>query len=170
MASMPLQERLQPSLLDRLVDDDRSNPNESADKRVLSMSQLKASVLRDLTWLFNTTSLLDAETAAATLAGSSVVNYGLPALAGRTLSNIDIQAIETLITQTIATFEPRILRSTLRVKARLLEEGMDHNALAFEIEGDLWALPVPLRLILTTNLDLETGHVQIVPNDQRRRS
>lgn len=170
MASMPLQERLQPSLLDRLVDDDRSNPNESADKRVLSMSQLKVSVLRDLTWLFNTTSLLDAETAAATLAGSSVVNYGLPALAGRTLSNIDIQAIETLITQTIATFEPRILRSTLRVKARLLEEGMDHNALAFEIEGDLWALPVPLRLILTTNLDLETGHVQIVPNDQRRRS
>lgn len=169
MASMPLQERLQPSLLDRLVDDDRGNPVESADKRVLSMSQLKASVLRDLTWLFNTTSLLDVETAAATAAGSSVLNYGLPALAGRSLSNIDIPAIENLLTQTIATFEPRILRSTLRVKARLLEEGMDHNALAFEIEGDLWALPVPLRLILTTNLDLETGHVQIVPNDQRRR-
>ncbi|MGY4534840.1 type VI secretion system protein ImpF [Pseudomonas sp. TE3786] len=169
MASPPLQERLQPSLLDRLEDNDRGNPNESADKRVLSMSQLKASVLRDLTWLFNTTSLLDVETAAAIPAGSSVINYGLPALAGRSLSNIDVHAIESLIAQTIATFEPRILRSTLQVKARLLEEGMDHNALAFEIEGDLWALPVPLRLLLTTNLDLETGHVRIVPNEQRRR-
>jgi type VI secretion system protein ImpF len=28
---------------------------------------------------------------------------------------------------------------------------------------------VPLRLLLTTNLDLETGHVRIVPNEQRRR-
>lgn len=169
MAGMPHQDRLQPSLLDRLTDDDRDNPKESADKRVLSMSQLKASVLRDLTWLFNTTSLLDRETAAQTPAGSSVLNYGLPALAGHSLSNIDIPAIETLLTETIATFEPRILRSTLRVRAQLLADGMDHNALSFEIEGDLWAEPVPLRLWLTTNLDLETGRVQIAPSEARRR-
>ncbi|MEN0108317.1 MAG: type VI secretion system baseplate subunit TssE [Pseudomonas sp.] len=163
-------ERLQPSLLDRLTDDDRGNPNESADKRVLSMSQLKASVLRDLTWLFNTTSLFDPETAANMPAGSSVLNYGLPALAGHTLSNVDIHAIESLLTETIATYEPRILRPTLRVKARLDDEGMDHNALSFEIEGDLWADPVPLRLLLTTNLDLETGRVFIAPAEQRKRS
>ncbi|HLD67350.1 MAG TPA: type VI secretion system baseplate subunit TssE [Pseudomonas sp.] len=170
MAGMPHQDRLQPSLLDRLTDDERDNPKESADKRVLSMSQLKASVLRDLTWLFNTTSLLDRETAAQTPAGSSVLNYGLPALAGHSLSNIDIHAIETLLTETIATFEPRILRSSLRVRAQLLADGMDHNALSFEIEGDLWAEPVPLRLWLTTNLDLETGRVQIAPSEARRRT
>lgn len=169
MAGIPHKDRLQPSLLDRLIDDDRDNPKESADKRVLSMSQLRASVLRDLTWLFNTTSLLDSETAAQTLAGSSVLNYGLPALAGHTLSNIDIHAIEALLTETIATFEPRILRSSLRVRAQLLADGMDHNALSFEIEGDLWAEPVPLRLWLTTNLDLETGRVQIAPSEPRRR-
>jgi len=161
-------DRLQPSLLDRLTDDDPSNPKESADKRVLSLTQLKASVLRDLAWLLNTTSLLDADATLHTPAGTSVVNFGLPALAGNSASNVDVSALETLIHQAIATFEPRILRHTLRVRARATAE-MNHNALSFEIEGDLWAQPVPLRLMLQTDLDLETGHVRVVNADQRRR-
>ena len=161
-------DRLQPSLLDRLTDDDPTNPKESADKRVLSLTQLKASVLRDLAWLLNTTSLLDADATLHTPAGTSVVNFGLPALAGNSASNVDVPALETLIHQAIATFEPRSLRHTLRVRARATAE-MNHNALSFEIEGDLWAQPVPLRLMLQTDLDLETGHVRVVNADQRRR-
>ena len=155
-------------MLDRLTDDDPTNPKESADKRVLSLTQLKASVLRDLAWLLNTTSLLDADATLHTPAGTSVVNFGLPALAGNSASNVDVSALETLIHQAIATFEPRILRHTLRVRARATAE-MNHNALSFEIEGDLWAQPVPLRLMLQTDLDLETGHVRVVNADQRRR-
>nr|WP_189656373.1 MULTISPECIES: type VI secretion system baseplate subunit TssE [Pseudomonas] len=154
--------------MDRLTDDDPTNPKESADKRVLSLTQLKASVLRDLAWLLNTTSLLDADATLHTPAGTSVVNFGLPALAGNSASNVDVSALETLIHQAIATFEPRILRHTLRVRARATAE-MNHNALSFEIEGDLWAQPVPLRLMLQTDLDLETGHVRVVNADQRRR-
>ncbi|WP_434675572.1 type VI secretion system baseplate subunit TssE [Pseudomonas sp. D3-10] len=161
-------DRLQPSLLDRLTDDDPTNPKESADKRVLSLTQLKASVLRDLAWLLNTTSLLDGDATLHSPAGTSVVNFGLPALAGNSASNVDVAALETLIHQAIATFEPRILRHTLRVRARATAE-MNHNALSFEIEGDLWAQPVPLRLMLQTDLDLETGHVRVVNADQRRR-
>ncbi|WP_447795361.1 MULTISPECIES: type VI secretion system baseplate subunit TssE [Pseudomonas] len=162
-------DRLQPSLLDRLTDDDPSNLKESADKRVLSLTQLKASVLRDLAWLLNTTSLLSADATLNTPAGTSVVNFGLPALAGNSASNVDIAALEALIHQAIATFEPRILRNTLRVRARASTE-MNHNALSFEIEGDLWAQPVPLRLMLQTDLDLESGHVRVINADQRRRS
>ena len=51
MADLKRQERLQPALLDRLLDEDPSNPAESVDKRVLSLTQLRASVLRDLAWL-----------------------------------------------------------------------------------------------------------------------
>jgi type VI secretion system protein ImpF len=165
-----LHERLQPSLLDRLTDHDPSNPQESADKRVLSLSQLKASVLRDLTWLLNTTSLLDADATLNTPAGTSVVNFGLPPLAGNSASSIDITALEALIHRTIATFEPRILRNTLRVRARVGQGEMNYNALSFEIEGDLWAEPVALPLLLRTDLDLESGHVSVVPAEQRKRS
>ena len=170
VTDLTLRERLQPSLLDRLTDDEPGNLQEGADKRVLSLSQLKASVLRDLTWLLNTTSLLDANATAHTLAGTSVINYGLPALAGNSASSIDINALEALIHRTIATFEPRILRHTLRVRARVAPGEMNHNALSFEIEGDLWAQPVALPLLLRTDLDLESGHVQVVPAEQRRRS
>ncbi|MCE6982396.1 type VI secretion system baseplate subunit TssE, partial [Pseudomonas frederiksbergensis] len=120
---------------------------EANDKRVLSLNQLKASVLRDLTWLLNTTSLLDAAATLNTQAGNSVVNYGLPALAGNSASNIDISALESIIYQAIATFEPRILRSSLRVRAQVAPGEMNHNALSFEIEGDLWAQPAALPLL-----------------------
>ncbi|KSR47116.1 type VI secretion system baseplate subunit TssE [Pseudomonas aeruginosa] len=168
MAELTLQERLQPSLLDRLTDDEPGYLKEAAERRVLTLSQLKASVLRDLAWLFNTTSLFDHDLAARMPAGNSVLNYGLPALAGHTASSVDVHAIEALLTETIATFEPRIIRSSLRVRAQLLPGEMDHNALSFEIEGDLWAEPAPLRLLLTTNLDLETGHVRVAQGERRR--
>ncbi|HHW2503734.1 type VI secretion system baseplate subunit TssE [Pseudomonas aeruginosa] len=168
MAELTLQERLQPSLLDRLTDDEPGNLKEAAERRVLTLNQLRASVLRDLAWLFNTTSLFDHGPAARMPAGNSVLNYGLPALAGHTASSVDVHAIEALLTETIATFEPRIIRSSLRVRAQLLPGEMDHNALSFEIEGDLWAEPAPLRLLLTTNLDLETGHVRVAQGERRR--
>jgi len=101
-------DRLQPSLLDRLTDDDPTNPKESADKRVLSLTQLKASVLRDLAWLLNTTSLLDADATLHTPAGTSVVNYGLPALAGNSVSSVDIKALE--LAAGIQRFEGRVGR------------------------------------------------------------
>ncbi|MDH4607584.1 type VI secretion system baseplate subunit TssE [Pseudomonas sp. BN102] len=169
MAELTPQERLQPSLLDRLTDDEPGNPKESADRRIMSLNQLKASVLRDLAWLFNTTALFDPDSGAQIAAGSSVLNYGLPALAGHTASSVDVQAVEALLADTIAAYEPRILRGSLKVRAQLRPEEMDHNALSFEIEGDLWAEPVPLRMLLTTNLDLETGHVRVVPAEQQRR-
>jgi type VI secretion system protein ImpF len=41
------------------------------------------------------------------------------------------------------------------------EHQMNHNALAFEVEADLWAQPLPLRLFLRTAVDLETGSVEV---------
>lgn len=170
MKTLTSRERLQPSLLDRLTDNEPASAQESVDKRVLSAHQLKASVLRDLIWLLNTTSLLDADASLNTPAGTSVVNFGLPALAGNSASSIDVSALEGLIHRAIATYEPRILRHTLRVRAQSLPEQTSPNTLSFEIEGDVWAQPVALPLLLHTDLDLESGHVQVVPAEQRRRA
>ena len=48
MGELLPQERLQPSLLDRLTDDAPEAREESRDKRVLWLSQLRQSVLRDV--------------------------------------------------------------------------------------------------------------------------
>jgi type VI secretion system protein ImpF len=38
---------------------------------------------------------------------------------------------------------------------------MTHNALVFEIAGELWAQPVPLELFLKTEIDLESGEIAV---------
>ncbi|HWW69922.1 MAG TPA: type VI secretion system baseplate subunit TssE, partial [Duganella sp.] len=57
MAELTSRDRLQPSLLDRLSDDDSQARLESREQRVLSMRGLRKAVLRDLGWLLNTTGL-----------------------------------------------------------------------------------------------------------------
>jgi type VI secretion system protein ImpF len=162
MAELTPKERLQPSLLDRLTDDEPDKRQESREKRVLSPSRLRESVRRDLSWLFNTVNL------AATQnlddypeVERSTLNFGLPDLAGRTASSIDKLAIERLLRRAVWDFEPRLTRQAVRVKLIIDTERMSHNAMCFAIEAELWAQPLPLRLFLRTDLDLETGEVSV---------
>ncbi len=158
MAELAPKERLQPSLLDRLTDDEPDKQKESADKRVLSMRRLRESVLRDLGWLLNCGNLAALQDLDDyPLVVHSVVNYGLPDLTGVSASGIDTAQVERAMRQAILDFEPRILRNTIKVRAILSEGEMNRNAIAFEIEGELWAQPMPLRLYLRTELDLESG-------------
>src|SRR2546430_10431676 len=48
-------------------------------------------------------------------------------------------------------------RSTLFPYTTLFRSSMSHNALSFYIEAELWAQPIPLRLFLKTEIDLEAG-------------
>jgi type VI secretion system protein ImpF len=41
-------------------------------------------------------------------------------------------------------------------------EQMNSNSVVFEIDGELWAQPAPLRIYLKTELDLETGDAKVV--------
>ncbi|MBE0434856.1 MAG: type VI secretion system baseplate subunit TssE [Methylomicrobium sp.] len=163
MAELTQKERLQPSLLDRLTDDAPEKTQESREQRVLSLTKLRQCVLRDMGWLLNT-GTLDAvqDLDAYPWVTHSVVNYGIPDLAGRTLSGTDILEIEHRVKQAIWDFEPRIMSDSLKVTVSTTEDQMNHNAMSFTIEGDLWAQPLPLRLYLKTELDLETGNMSIL--------
>jgi len=167
MAELTQKERLQPSLLDRLTDDERENKQESRDKRVLSPARLRECVRRDLTWLLNTTHLAALEDLEAHPdVQRSVLNYGMPDLAGRTVSSVDPRALERLLVKVIADFEPRLLKSSVKVKIIADREKMNHNAMCFGIEAELWAQPLPLRLFLRTDIDLETGTVNVTDQGQ----
>ena len=140
MAELTQKERLQPSLLDRLTDDEPDRKQEARERRVLSPSRLRECVRRDLTWLLNTTNLasvqpLDAEPHVA----RSVVNFGMPDLAGHTTSTVDIKEMERLLTRVIWDFEPRLIRSSVKVKLVVDDKKMDPNAMWFDIEAELWA-------------------------------
>ncbi|HEY4185931.1 MAG TPA: type VI secretion system baseplate subunit TssE [Polyangia bacterium] len=162
MAELTKKERLQPSLLDRLTDDDPEARQESRDRRVLSPSRLRECVRRDLTWLFNTANLatvMNLEEFPEIL--RSTLNYGLPDLAGRTASSVDTRALEQILRKVIWDFEPRLIKNSVRVRVVSDEEVMNHNAMWFDIEAELWAQPLPLRLFFRTEIDLETGGVNV---------
>ena len=79
------------------------------------------------------------------------------------MSSLAIADIELAIRQAILDFEPRILPESLQVKALVeLSELNQHHAIGVEIHGQLWAQPVPLELLIRTEIDLETGKAQIV--------
>jgi type VI secretion system protein ImpF len=162
LAELTHRERLQPSLLDRLTDDDPGNPRESREQRDFSLSRLRESVLRDLAWLLNTTNLASAQDLSAyPEVAASVVNFGIPDLSGKSLSGTDAAVLERALRQAVTDFEPRIMRHTLKVRLAVNESQMSHNAMTFLIEGDLWAQPVPLRIYLKTEIDLDMGDVKV---------
>ena len=163
MANLRAQDRLQPALLDRLTDDDPGNPTEAVEARVINRSRLRECVLRDLVWLFNTTRPSDADAwTDVPEAARSVLTYGLPALSGTSASSIDLDALQRNVRQAIVEHEPRILPDTLTVEAVADAGQIDHhNQIGFRIHGQLWAQPVPLELMLHTDIDLETGRVAV---------
>ncbi|HET8708140.1 MAG TPA: type VI secretion system baseplate subunit TssE [Pseudomonadales bacterium] len=163
MAELTPLERLQPALLDRLADDQPEQPVEAREKRLITKAKLRAAVLRDLVWLFNSTRPSPREGIRDfPYVAHSVLNDGLPALSGETASTLDVMDLEQRIHEAIRDYEPRIDPATLEVKAETLEVQMDqHNVVSVQIRGFLWAQPLPLELLLRTEVDLETGKVEI---------
>jgi len=162
VAELTTQERLQPSLLDRLTDDHPEKKQESRDRRVMSASRLREAVLRDLVWLLNTGSLEATEDLEDyPLVARSVLNFGMPELAGITSSSLIAGELEKAVRQAILDFEPRILRKTVKVRATGDDDRSDQNALTLEIEGTLWGKPNPQQLFLKTEVDLESGEIAV---------
>jgi type VI secretion system protein ImpF len=167
MADLAPRERLQPSLLDRLTDEEPGIDAEPRERRVLSLRALRNSVLRDLAWLFNTTCLLSAADAPRLpQVANSVLNYGMPDLSGNAISSLNLARLERAIRQAIWDFEPRLIRSTVAVRA-MTGEAAAHNKISFEIEADMWAQPYPERLYLRTELDLEDGCLTLADSGAR---
>jgi len=158
-----LQDRLQPALLDRLTDEEPDKKLEPREQRVMSKTRLRQAVLRDLAWLFNATRIEpQVDLTTAPFARKSVINFGLPALSGSMAASMEIPDLERSVRQAILDFEPRILPDTLEVRALMERNELDHhNVIGLEIRGQLWAQPIAVDLLIRTEIDLESGKVQM---------
>ena len=169
MAELIHPEKLQPSLLDRLTDEEPRKTKESRERRAISLRELRASVLRDLSWLLNTANFEQS----GNLQGSpevatSVLNFGIPDITGRTSSSLVTSHIERAVREAIQKFEPRLIPESVKVQVMLDGEEMNPNALQMRIEGLLYAAPIPIELYLKTDFDLETGTVVVTDQSSRR--
>jgi len=160
MAELTPLEKLQPCLLDRLTDDEPNISEESRNQRVISVQRYRRGVLRDLEWLFNTSAHLDEEgrekfrLSDFPEACQSVINFGTRHLCG--LTGAELNDLERELMEAIHFFEPRILKNSLRIKA-----SVEQHIMVFEIQGELWANPLPEQLFIKTKIDLETGQCSL---------
>jgi len=172
MAGLGAQDRLQPSLLDRLTDNDPGSRVEPMDARVLNRRQLREAVLRDLSWLFNAVCeepdphYGDPEQVAlwhsVPQARDSVLNFGILPLTGQSFSVHNFPIIEAQVRQSIIRFEPRLDPASLEVRIiNDLTTGMRPTALRLTIKGQMWNQPVPLELMLSADVDMDTGQAAV---------
>lgn len=156
-------DRLQPALLDRLCDDEPENRKETLQFSVVSKGRLKRMVLRDLSWLLNTTAHhTDDQLDDYPEVKRSVINYGIPVLSGKNFSSVDWNELERGIQEAVEFFEPRILPETLKVTAIRPSDSLGHhNLVQFELRGELWSIPFPIELLIRSELDLESGQSRL---------
>jgi len=170
MAELAPRERLHPSLLDRLTDYDPGSAVESRNSRVLSLRTLRQEILRDLAWLLNSNRLFsNADMVDYPQLANSVLNFGMPDISGTSMAGLDVMELERNIRQAIWDFEPRLLRSSVTVRA-IAGDSVSYNKIMFEIEGDMWAQPYPERLYLRTELDLEGSAFRLIESRRAEMS
>ena len=71
-------------------------------------------------------------------------------LCGLTAPNME--RLQEELAEAIQIFEPRIISRGLAVHA-----DMERNVVTFDVQGDLWANPLPEHLHVKTSVDIENG-------------
>jgi type VI secretion system protein ImpF len=160
-------------MLDRIITIEISRRQQNRRLAVLTPQELRAVVLRDLQNLLNTT-CADADLhedgkslAPCPTVQASVLNYGVPSLAGRIRTTDDVIDLAQDIERAIERFEPRVRQIRVRVADVNAAEGQALSSpLELIIEGELWGYPVAEHLRVHTVLDLDAGHAEVMGTDR----
>lgn len=121
---------------------------------------LRATVLRELNWLLNTTNLAAVQDLSAVPeVATSTLNYGLGDLTGRLLARAGVQARAREMRQSIAAFEPRVARASLDVQPEPDRERP--HRIGFVIRGDLTTAARALPVVFRSDVEIDTGAVEL---------
>jgi type VI secretion system protein ImpF len=86
----------------------------------------------------------------------------MPPLSGETMIVMDFPWLEQEIREAIVRFEPRVDPATLVVS--VTDErmtGKQPTTLRLVIRGQMWNQPVPLDLLLSADVDVDTGQTAV---------
>jgi type VI secretion system protein ImpF len=166
--------RINPTLFDKLVadlniDGVREAPSGDFELSRASMrfyaiprierfneAALRATVLRELGWLLNTTHFAASQSLEDTPAvATSVLNYGVADMSGKLLHRRAIQSRAREIREAICAYEPRIDPDRLDVEPQTQPERP--NAVTFVIRGDVTNAVSALPVQFKTDVEIDTG-------------
>ncbi|RHW17016.1 type VI secretion system baseplate subunit TssE [Sphingomonas gilva] len=180
---MAVKQRLTPTLFDKLVADTKMSGLKKTDAKIaeaetsdissdvfkyysvpqlerFNEAALRMTVRRELAWLLNTVNYdaggaLDAYPQVQT----SVVNYGVPDLAGQIHDRRAVLQRAREIRKAIRTFEPRIEPQSLAVEA--VEARDKANTVTYLIKGDISAAAGAMPVKFRTDVDADDASVEV---------
>ena len=150
--------RVQPSLLDRLIDYEPELSREPPASRSKSLRLLKGSVRRDLEWLLNTrqTAPIPPELKEV---NESLAVYGMPDFTNFSGKNVHDQArLRRSIEKVIETFEPRLEGVVVPIEGG---GNSPERAIRFRIDGRLKVDPAPEPVTFDTQLQIGSGEFKV---------
>jgi type VI secretion system protein ImpF len=160
MAKREIERTVQPSLIDRLTDDDPRTPADAPTTYAESLRRFKTGVQRDLEWLLNTRRTAETPPEDLTEVTNSLYLYGVPDITS--MSRDSLAARKRLlrhIEETLAQFEPRLTD----VRIALLDLDGEHRRreLRFVVEATLQLDPTPEQVMFDTVLEFSSGQYDI---------
>ena len=123
---------------------------------------MTSGVIRDLLALLNTWEILPPfDSPSSTEVECSVLNYGVPNVAGKMVSPNSLAEYEAEIREAVRRFEPRIDFETLEVSAEEPRATGSNAVFSLKIEGDLVGLESSRRLVFVSRVSAATGRVEL---------
>ena len=129
-------------------------------RQVITESMLRREVSRDLDALLNTVALdatVDMEH--APYVRKSILNYGLPDLATRTIDEIGVDEIPDEIRAAIVNYEPRLAAASLRIERDRTVDPVELK-IRFLVRAELMCHPVHVPVEFIADI-VETGKIVV---------
>lgn len=140
------------------MDDEPRVSHEPVQYRLLSIGQIKASVIRDLENLLNTRRQILAPPVAYREVNNSLFVYGLRDFTAQSPKSVSVrQQLRQDIEKTISRFEPRLKNVSIHLETPTQKE----RNLRFRINGLLVAEPVAEPVTFDTYFDANRGEYVI---------
>jgi type VI secretion system protein ImpF len=159
MSKIEADQPLVPSVLDRLIDDEPTSTRESPKSRSQVLRELKQNIRHDLENLLNTRRRCKSWPENLSELEVSLVNYGVPDLAGAALGSAEGREEFRRIFETVVRlFEPRFARVSVEMLGNA--DPLDRT-LRFRIDALLHAEPAPEPIVFDSALQPATGNVEI---------
>jgi len=159
MAKQEIERTVQPSVLDRLTDEDPRGLGDPRMSYTESVQTFKASVRRDLEWLLNCRRTPDPAPDRFEELRTSLFHYGIVDVTSIGEGGDSRERLLKEVEDSLVMFEPRL--ANLRVSL-VEQEGESHRReLRFVVEGTLRLDPTPEQVAFDTVLHFSTGEIDV---------
>lgn len=161
-----IKKRVLPDLVGKLVDDAAGELSDFSYDYDTSIEKYKKIVLDDLMHLLNTNITVDDyELEEFPNVKNSVLAYGMRSIAGLTINDRNKRVIADEIKFAISRFERRIDPSSINVEVVQDSDagaGLAGHKLKIKISGELLPLQMAEKIMLKTEIDIETGNFELI--------